>query len=60
MALSKKEKLALLSAISFMHNYGEHFVSLVKNGTAEENETAWKEARVIYKDLHKRIKSQLS
>ncbi len=60
MSLSKKEKLALLSAISFMHNFGENFVSLLKNGTKEENEAAWKEAKVIYKDLHKRIKSQVS
>lgn len=59
MALDKKEKLALLAAISFMHNYGEHFVSLLKNGTKEENDAAWKEARIIYKNLHKRIKSSL-
>lgn len=42
-----------------MHNFGEHFVSLLKNGTKEENDAAWKEARAIYKDLHKRISSQL-
>lgn len=56
MSLNKKEKLALLSAISFMHNFGENFVPLIKGGTKEENEQAWKEARVIYKDLHARIK----
>jgi hypothetical protein len=56
MSLNKKEKLALLSAISFMHNFGENFVPLVKGGTKEENERAWKEARVIYKDLYARIK----
>lgn len=59
MSLSKKEKLALLSAISFMHNYGEHFVSLLEKGTKEENDAAWKEARIIYKDLHRRIKAQV-
>jgi hypothetical protein len=59
MALSKKEKIALLTAISFMHNYGENFVPLVENGTKEENEKAWKEAKVIYKGLHKRISSSL-
>jgi hypothetical protein len=57
--LSKKEKMALLSAVSFMHNYGENFVPLVKNGTKEENMQAWKEARVIYKELHARIKKTL-
>lgn len=56
MSLNKKEKLALLSAISFMHNFGENFVPLIKGGTKEENERAWKEARVIYKDLYARIK----
>jgi hypothetical protein len=59
MSLNKKEKLALLSAISFMHNFGENFVPLVKGGTKEENERAWKEARVIYKELHARIKKTL-
>jgi hypothetical protein len=59
MSLNRKEKLALLSAISFMHNYGENFVPLVKNGSKEENDQAWKEARVIYKDLHVRIKKTL-
>lgn len=59
MSLSKKEKLALLSAISFMHNYGSYFVEQVKGGTREENEQAWKDARVIYKDLHARIKKTL-
>ena len=59
MALNKKEKLALLAAISFMHNYGKHYVPMVKNGTQEENEKAWKEARVIYRDLHARIKATL-
>lgn len=60
MSLSRKEKLALLSAIAFMHNIGENFVSLVKNGTKEENEKAWAEAKLIYKELHKRIKKSLS
>lgn len=59
MALNKKEKLALLAAISFMYKMGENFVPLVENGTKEENERAWKEAKVIYKDLHARIKSTL-
>ena len=59
MSLSKKEKLALLSAISFMHNFGENFVPLIKGGTKEENERAWKEAKVIYKDLHARIRKTL-
>lgn len=59
MALNKKEKLALLAAISFMHNFGEYFVSLSKNGTKEEKAAAWEEARAIYKDLHARIKSKL-
>ena len=59
MSLSKKEKLALLSAISFMHNYGEYFVQQIKGGSREENEQAWKDARVIYKDLHARIKKTL-
>lgn len=59
MALSKKEKIALLTAISFMHNYGEHFVPLVKDGDSAENQQAWKDAKVIYKSLHKRIKASL-
>ncbi len=59
MSLSKKEKLALLSAISFMHNFGENFVPLIKGGTKEENERAWKDARILYKDLHARIKKTL-
>jgi hypothetical protein len=59
MSLSKKEKLALLSAISFMHNFGENFVPLIKGGTKEENERAWKEVRILYKDLHARIKKTL-
>lgn len=59
MSLNKKEKLALLAAISFMHNYGENFVSLLKGKSKEENDAAWKEARIIYKNLHKRIKSTL-
>jgi hypothetical protein len=59
MALSKKEKLALLAAIVFMHNYGNLYVPMVKGGTKEENEEAWKEARVIYKGLHSRIKQSL-
>jgi hypothetical protein len=59
MALSKKEKLALLAAISFMHNFGKYYVPMVENGTQEENEKAWKEARVTYKDLHARIKQTL-
>jgi len=42
-----------------MHNFGENFVPLVKGGTKEENERAWKEARVIYKELHARIKKTL-
>ena len=59
MSLSKKEKQALLTAIVFMHNMGENFVPLVENGTKEENMQAWKEARVIYKELHARIKKTL-
>jgi len=59
MALNKKEKLALLAAISFMHNFGKYYVPMVENGTQEENEKAWKEARVVYKDLHARIKKAL-
>lgn len=59
MALNKKEKLALLAAISFMHNFGKYYVPMVKNGTQEENEQAWKEVRVIYRDLHARIKAAL-
>lgn len=59
MALSKKEKLALLAAISFMHNFGKYYVPMVGNGTQQENEDAWKEARIIYKDLHARIKKTL-
>jgi hypothetical protein len=49
----------LLSAISFMHNFGENFVPLIKDGDKEENQQAWKEAKVIYKDLHARIKKTL-
>jgi hypothetical protein len=59
MALSKREKLALLAAISFMHNFGKYYVPMIENGTQEENEKAWKEARVVYKDLHARIKKTL-
>ncbi len=59
MALSKKEKLTLLAAISFFHNIGENYIDVVKNGTKEENKAAWKEARKICKELHARIKSQL-
>ena len=59
MALSKKEKLALLAAIAFMYKFGEHFVPLLKNKSQEENQEAWKEARIIYKDLHSRIKKTL-
>jgi hypothetical protein len=59
MSLNKKEKIALLSAISFMHNFGENFVPLIKDGDKEENQQAWKEAKVIYKDLHARIKKTL-
>jgi hypothetical protein len=59
MALNKKEKLALLTAISFMHNYGENFVPLLKDGDKEENQKAWKEARKIYKELHARIGATL-
>jgi hypothetical protein len=59
MALTKKEKLALLAAISFMHNFGKYYVPMIENGTQEENEKAWKEARVVYKDLHARIKKTL-
>lgn len=59
MALTKKEKLALLAAISFMHNYGENFVPLIENGESDENKKAWKEARIIYRDLHKRIHKTL-
>ena len=42
-----------------MHNYGENFVPLIKDGNKEENQQAWKEAKVIYKDLHARIKKTL-
>lgn len=59
MALSNKEKRAILVAIAFMHNYGKYYVPMVKNGTPEENEKAWEEARVIYKDLYQRIKSSM-
>ena len=59
MALSKKEKLALMTAISFMHNYGENFVKLLKDGDSEENKQAWVEAKKIYKDLHARIKGSI-
>lgn len=59
MALTRKEKIALLTAISFMHNHGEYFVPLLKKGTTEENQRAWIEAKAIYKDLHKRIKATL-
>lgn len=59
MSLTKKEKTALLTAISFMHNYGENFVPLVKEGSKEENQRAWKEAKIIYKDLHARIQKTL-
>lgn len=59
MALTKKERLALLTAISFMHNYGEHFVPLIKGGSKEENERAWIEAKVIYKKLHKMIREKM-
>ncbi len=42
-----------------MHNFGENFVPLIKGGTKEENERAWKEVRILYKDLHARIKKTL-
>ncbi len=59
MALTRKEKIALLTAISFMHNHGEYFVPLLKKGTPEENQRAWEKAKVIYKDLHRRIRATL-
>jgi uncharacterized protein YutE (UPF0331/DUF86 family) len=59
MALTKKEKQALIVAINFMIDMGEHFVPLVKNGTAEENSKLWKEAKILYKDLDARIKKTL-
>jgi len=59
MTLSNKEKRALLAAISFMYKMGENFVPLIKDGDKEENQRAWKEAKVIYKDLHARIKKTL-
>lgn len=59
MALNKKEKLTLLAALSFFHNIGANYVDAVENGTKEENEKAWKEARKICRELHARIKSQL-
>lgn len=59
MALTRKEKLALLAAISFMHNYGENFVPLIENGESSENKKAWKEVRIIYRNLHKRINKTL-
>jgi hypothetical protein len=42
-----------------MHNFGKYYVPMVENGTQEENEKAWKEARVVYRDLHARIKQTL-
>lgn len=59
MALSKKEKQALIVAIEFMIDMGEHFVPLVKNGTPEDNLKLWKEAKVMYRDLYTRIKKTL-
>lgn len=59
MALNRKEKLTIMTALSFFHNIGSSYVDVVKNGTKEENEKAWKEVRKICKDLHARIKSQL-
>lgn len=59
MALTKKEKQALIVAINFMIEMGEHFVPLVKNGSKEENMELWKDAKILYKELHARIKKTL-
>lgn len=59
MALTKKEKQALIVAINFMIEMGEHFVPLVKNGSKEENMELWKDAKILYKDLYKRISDSI-
>lgn len=60
MALSNKEKRAIIVAIAFMHNFGKYYVPMAKNGTQEENEKAWEEAKIIYKDLYKRFKNSMT
>lgn len=48
-----------MMCLAYMHKYGEPFVDLIKDGTPEENASAWKVLREQIKQIHSELKSKL-
>lgn len=56
--MKKREKRVLLTALSFLIDFGGNWIEFVPRGTKEENLAAWEEAKKTARELMAKINAR--